>query len=69
MLMINKTNAGRRVELVSTGDPYTKLRPGAQGTMVWERHDGFSMTHTINWDDGSRLSLIDDAGDRFKFLD
>lgn len=32
MTIMNKDNAGRRVELIHTDDRYTKLRPGSRGT-------------------------------------
>ena len=30
--MLDENDKGRRVELVSTDDPYTKLKPGDKGT-------------------------------------
>lgn len=44
-----------RVELVHTGDPYTDLRPGAQGTVTFV--DSVGTVH-VNWDSGSTLGLI-----------
>jgi len=46
---------GDRVELVRCSDPYTRLRPGMQGTV--EFVDGIG-TVFIAWDDGSSLGLI-----------
>lgn len=62
--MIDRKDAGRRVELVSTDDPRTRLRPGSKGTLKYETDDAWS----IDWDDGSRLSMIKDV-DRIKFID
>jgi hypothetical protein len=55
---------GERIELVHTDDPYTKLRPGDQGTVV--RHDDLLATVHINWDNRSTLSMCLDAGDRIR---
>lgn len=66
--MMNKTNTGRRVELVHSSDPYTQLRAGSQGTVKYQRYDGFSNTTSIAWDDGSTLMMIE-GEDHFKFLD
>ena len=43
---------GYRVELVSMDDPYARLRPGDQGTVV--AVDDIGTVH-INWDNGSGL--------------
>lgn len=43
---------GARVELVSMSDPYTKLKPGDQGTVV--AVDDIGTIH-IQWDNGSTL--------------
>lgn len=64
---MDRTNAGRRIELVSTNDPYTQLKTGSQGTVKWERFDGFSNTVSVEWDDGSSLSLVD-GEDRYRYL-
>jgi hypothetical protein len=53
---------GQRVVLIHTSDPYTRLRPGALGTV--RRHDQQANTVTIAWDDGSTLSMLLDDGDR-----
>ena len=44
--------AGCRAELVSMDDPYARLRPGDQGTVV--AVDDIGTVH-INWDNGSGL--------------
>jgi hypothetical protein len=65
--MLNRENAGKRIELISTNDQFTDLTPGSQGVIQWERDDGYSNTIAVNWDNGSSLSLI--AGtDRYRIL-
>lgn len=44
--------AGCRVELVSMNDPYARLKPGDQGTVV--AVDDIGTVH-IDWDNGSGL--------------
>ena len=46
---------GTRVELVSTTDPYTRLKPGVQGTV--SSVDDIGTIH-INWDSGSSLGMV-----------
>lgn len=69
MTSIDKTNKGRRVELVHTNDPYTKLQAGSRGTyeMCIRQEEGGDQ-HCIHWDDGSNLMLIEGV-DSFKFVD
>lgn len=79
-LSINEKNKGRRVELVSTDDPYTSLKPGDKGTyysrstVQMGKYDTM-VQHHIEWDNGSTLSLVQEFGpnakvyDKFKFLD
>jgi hypothetical protein len=52
---------GDRVTLIHTSDPYTKLQPGARGTV--EMQDDAGTVH-VKWDDGSSLGLIP-GEDRF----
>jgi hypothetical protein len=58
---------GDRVELVATTDPYTRLRPGDRGTVtrVTNRPEP---SIDIQWDDGSTLTILPDAGDRIRPL-
>lgn len=44
-----------RVRLVSTDDPYTRLKPGDEGTIAFIDDAG---TVHIDWDNGSTLSLV-----------
>ncbi len=45
---------GTRVALVSMSDPYTKLQPGAKGTVTGV--DDIGTIH-VNWDSGSSLGV------------
>lgn len=47
--------AGTRIVLIDMDDPYTKLRPGDEGTVMGVDDAGQIM---MQWDSGSRLSLI-----------
>lgn len=55
---------GRRVELTFTSDPFTKIRPGLQGTVSFVDDTG---TVHVNWDDGSVLGLVP-GEDHFQFI-
>jgi hypothetical protein len=46
---------GDRVELVRCSDPYTRLKPGEQGTVCLV--DAMGTTH-VDWDSGSNLGMI-----------
>jgi hypothetical protein len=46
---------GRRVRLERTTDEYTRLAPGAEGTITFV--DSLGTLH-VDWDDGSRLGLV-----------
>jgi Domain of unknown function (DUF4314) len=46
---------GDRVELVYTSDPYTRLEPGARGTVTFVNSLG---TEHVRWDDGHSLGLV-----------
>ena len=63
----DETNKGRRVRLIYTNDPYTRLKPGATGTYqhVMYQSDGRHQ-HSIQWDDGSTLMMIEGI-DVFEF--
>ena len=61
---MDKALSGRRVELISTTDPYTHLTPGALGTVQFV--DAVGTMH-VRWDDGSQLGLVEDE-DRWKLL-
>lgn len=46
---------GDRVELVSTTDEHTDLKPGAKGTVT--SVDGLGTVH-IDWDEGGNLGMV-----------
>lgn len=46
---------GTRVQLVQMVDPYTKLKPGALGTIDFIDDTG---TIFVNWDLGSSLGVV-----------
>jgi Domain of unknown function (DUF4314) len=56
---------GDRIRLVHTDDGWTRLRPGALGTVRFIDDSG--TVHT-DWDDGSRLGLSAAAGDRWEVV-
>lgn len=61
--MRDHPDIGKRVELVSCSDPYTKLIPGTLGTITFVDDMG---TVSVKWDDGSTLGMIEAAGDRYR---
>ena len=54
---------GRRVRLVNTNDPHTKLKTGSLGTVKYETYDELWIEEKIavDWDDGSKLMLVSGA--------
>lgn len=60
-------SAGDRVRLICTDDMWTRLKPGALGT-VQGTSKGPSGEDIIGmkWDDGSSLSMIPEAGDQIE---
>lgn len=63
--MFDYTLKGRRVRLDRCDDPYTDLRPGALGTVTFV--DDWGTLH-VDWDSGSTLGLVAEAGDRWTVL-
>lgn len=57
---------GRRVRLVRTTDVHTMLTRGTLGTV--RLVDDFGTVH-VQWDDGSSLGMIEEAGDAFDVVD
>lgn len=57
---------GQRISLVTTTDPHTELRPGDQGTVrsYSTRLDQLE----VDWDSGSRLSMLLSDGDAVTLL-
>ena len=56
---------GRRVRLIKCNDQYTRLEPGAEGTVV--SVDDVGTVH-VRWDSGVLLGLVWDDGDRWAFI-
>jgi Domain of unknown function (DUF4314) len=56
---------GARIKLICTTDEYTKVKPGAEGTVRYV--DALGTVH-VCFDDGTRLGLIRRAGDRFRLI-
>jgi len=59
-MSLDKTLEGRRVRLINTNDPYTKLHCGSLGTVKYEIYDDLwgDDKLSVDWDDGSKLMLI-----------
>jgi hypothetical protein len=64
--------AGDRVELVHTDDQYTRLKPGDRGTVqqvLPPQGQIVNWTQVfVDWEDGSNLIMIPEAGDRLKVV-
>lgn len=80
MYMIDEKDKGRRVELVKTEDPYTSLKAGSRGTYEFKNtvdmgNRELMIQHSIKWDNGSNLMLIQEFGrnasahDQFRFIE
>jgi hypothetical protein len=54
---------GDRVRLIHCSEEYTKLTPGELGTVNFI--DDTATIH-VDWDSGSRLGMIAEAGDRIE---
>ena len=50
-----KFKKGTRVRLLSMNDPYTRLKPGATGTVTGV--DDIGTIH-VSWDSGSQLGVV-----------
>lgn len=57
---------GQRVRLVYTADRYTRLCPGELGTVTGYQSEQQRLA--IDWDDGSRLAMLPDEGDRIEVI-
>lgn len=65
MKVKNEHLIGKRVRLISCTDQYTNLKAGEEGTVDFIDDWG---TVFVKWDNGSRLGLIEEAGDRFQVM-
>jgi hypothetical protein len=57
---------GKRIELISTNDPYTDLKPGDRGTVVDITELPYEDTPFkvwVQWDSGSRLGILEGHDD------
>jgi Domain of unknown function (DUF4314) len=57
---------GDRIALEHTTDPYTRLKPGDQGTVT-----GYDPRHSqlaVAWDNGSTLAMLLADGDQVRLL-
>jgi len=61
----NEHLIGKRVRLIHCADPYTKLTSGEEGTVTFV--DSWGTVH-VDWDSGSGLGLVEEAGDRFEVI-
>lgn len=66
MRVVGNELVGKRVRLVYCNDPYTRLRPGDEGTVVLV--DDMDTVH-VSWDSGSQLGLVAEDGDRFTVIE
>lgn len=57
---------GDRIALEETSDPFTRLRPGDEGTVT--RYDPTAEQLGVRWDSGSTLSMLLGKGDRVRLL-
>ncbi len=60
--MINKSQAGKRVELLSCNDPYTELKTGSKVTIQFMLESSNPSVCEnqlcVKWDNGSSLMLL-----------
>jgi hypothetical protein len=59
--IMEKELVGKRIELIHTDDPYTKLIPGDRGTVTFVSETPFSDTPiqiSVKWDSGSNLMML-----------
>ncbi|GAA0918917.1 DUF4314 domain-containing protein [Nonomuraea longicatena] len=56
---------GDRVEFIATTDPYTRLRPGDQGTVIRVEPMGGV---AVRWDSGAVLGMLPDQGDEIRHI-
>jgi hypothetical protein len=56
---------GTRIQLICCNDPYTRLEPGALGTVGMV--DALGTVH-VKWDSGAHLGLCRDDGDAYRVL-
>jgi Domain of unknown function (DUF4314) len=64
MNIITTSLVGKRIRLISTNDPFTKLRAGAIGKVTDVRDDLWgARIICVAWENGSTLSLVEGEDD------
>lgn len=59
--MYGHLSPGTRVRLTALNDAHSTLPLGTEGTVArWDRFGGLD----VKWDNGSRLGILPDCGDR-----
>lgn len=53
------SSKGKRIRLISTKDPYTKLKKGDTGTIQFRFVNSDRIAIVTKWDSGSNLSVIE----------
>lgn len=61
----NQHLIGERVRLIYCSDPYTLLKAGEEGIVDFVDDWG---TVFVQWDSGSNLGMVEEAGDRFEVI-
>ena len=59
---------GDRIELITTTDKHTDLKPGTRGTVVGFQDYGGTEIIDVHWDTGSRLGMIPTEGDKIRLV-
>lgn len=62
-MALDRSMSGKRVRLIHCSDPWTKIKPGTEGTVTFI--DDMGTLH-VKWDDGSTLGMV--AGDRWELV-
>jgi hypothetical protein len=62
---MKKQLRGKRIELISTSDPYTELKPGDRGIIDFV--DDMGTIH-VTWDNGSTLGMVP-GKDQYRFIE
>jgi hypothetical protein len=65
-ILIKPDVVGKRIELISTNDPYTDLKPGDRGTVVDVSelpYEHMPFRICVHWDSGSRLTILEGRED------
>ncbi|MFO7676838.1 MAG: DUF4314 domain-containing protein [Thermoplasmatota archaeon] len=63
----NIVKNGDRIQLVEINDGWTKLKPGAKGTVLETEQQSTETLIWVQWDNGERLALLDPI-DKYKII-